>query len=159
MIRRPPRPTRTDTLVPYTTLVRSARKAPYHPRRARCGGGGPQDRRLASLAARAGCQQRRTRRREADRRQPAAAGGHVPARRAGAPQRRAARNRRPRDDRGDADTRRGAPTRRARRRVAALFCGVLSPLARQIGKATARENGCPSRNNPWFSLTFNNNKH
>src|SRR3546814_13608993 len=27
MIRRPPRSTRTDTLFPYTTLVRSARKA------------------------------------------------------------------------------------------------------------------------------------
>src|SRR3546814_19001199 len=110
MIRRPPRPTRTDTLVPYTTLVRSARKAPYHPRRARCGGGGPQDRRLESLAARAGCQQRRTRRREADRRQPADAGGHVPARRAGAPQRRAARHSTLRADRGDPELRTRAPT-------------------------------------------------
>src|SRR3546814_18989405 len=32
MIRRPPRPTRTDTLFPYTTLFRSPRKrpVPYH---------------------------------------------------------------------------------------------------------------------------------
>src|SRR3546814_15365565 len=30
MIRRPPRSTRTDTLLPYTTLFRSASKAPCH---------------------------------------------------------------------------------------------------------------------------------
>src|SRR3546814_14486872 len=39
MIRRPPRATRTDTLVPYTTLFRSARRAferrPYPARRGR----------------------------------------------------------------------------------------------------------------------------
>src|SRR3546814_14236050 len=32
MIRRPPRSTRTDTLFPYTTLFRSARKAPWEGR-------------------------------------------------------------------------------------------------------------------------------
>src|SRR3546814_1904907 len=35
MIRRPPRSTRTDTLFPYTTLFRSARKARPHPQPAR----------------------------------------------------------------------------------------------------------------------------
>src|SRR3546814_10461321 len=35
MIRRPPRSTRTDTLFPYTTLFRSARKRPEGQRRAR----------------------------------------------------------------------------------------------------------------------------
>src|SRR3546814_3080945 len=59
------------------------------------------------------------------------AGGHVPARRAGAPQRRAARKGRLRDDRGDAETRRGAPTRRARRRAAALFREGLYPRDRK----------------------------
>src|SRR3546814_3567355 len=33
MIRRPPRSTRTDTLVPYTTLFRSRRSDPRDPRR------------------------------------------------------------------------------------------------------------------------------
>src|SRR3546814_17322395 len=33
MIRRPPRSTRTDTLVPYTTLFRSRRSNPRDPRR------------------------------------------------------------------------------------------------------------------------------
>src|SRR3546814_1609783 len=32
MIRRPPRSTRTDTLFPYTTLFRSCRPPPRHPR-------------------------------------------------------------------------------------------------------------------------------
>src|SRR3546814_2347521 len=43
MIRRPPRSTRTDTLFPYTTLFRSARRVADHRRRAdpprRAGGG------------------------------------------------------------------------------------------------------------------------
>src|SRR3546814_8910803 len=54
MIRRPPRSTRTDTLLPYTTLFRSPRRAPlgHHRRQGRgaglppnsfllCGGGVP----------------------------------------------------------------------------------------------------------------------
>src|SRR3546814_2075736 len=50
MIRRPPRSTRTDTLVPYTTLFRSARLFP----RALCRSGGGRadlrdDRRLAAI--------------------------------------------------------------------------------------------------------------
>src|SRR3546814_5784033 len=39
MIRRPPRSTRTDTLLPYTTLCRSRRKSPRHGRVGRPGRG------------------------------------------------------------------------------------------------------------------------
>src|SRR3546814_9036800 len=38
MIRRPPRPTRTDTLFPYTTLFRSTRTAAPRPRARPCCG-------------------------------------------------------------------------------------------------------------------------
>src|SRR3546814_2959804 len=43
MVRRPPRPTRTDTLVPYTTLFRSFRRRPHRARRRRAGNGGERD--------------------------------------------------------------------------------------------------------------------
>src|SRR3546814_5802306 len=49
MIRRPPRSKRTDTLLPYTTLFRSARARP--------GGGGP-GRGLQPAAARSLCRRR-----------------------------------------------------------------------------------------------------
>src|SRR3546814_9523116 len=52
MIRRPPRSTRTDTLLPYTTLVRSA-----------AGGGGAGYRRRETCSARRSCARTAPRRR------------------------------------------------------------------------------------------------
>src|SRR3546814_15459482 len=55
MIRRPPRSTRTDTLFPYTTLVRSANRGSCHGRTglpSRLGGTPPGERRRALLQKR-----------------------------------------------------------------------------------------------------------
>src|SRR3546814_2561776 len=69
MIRRPPRSTRTDTLFPYTTLVRSpvpGRRPAGLPRQRLCGGKAARDpvaSRLRGLVARTGRNRDRPRRR------------------------------------------------------------------------------------------------
>src|SRR3546814_21180775 len=65
MIRRPPRYKRTDTLFPYTTICRSARRSgrllPHRWRHSGPQGRGPDrpDDRIRDAAAQAGCQTRR----------------------------------------------------------------------------------------------------
>src|SRR3546814_2047337 len=65
MIRRPPRYKRTDTLFPYTTICRSARRSgrllPHRWRHSGPQGRGPDrpDDRIGDAAAQAGCQTRR----------------------------------------------------------------------------------------------------
>src|SRR3546814_13407275 len=51
MIRRPPRSTRTDTLLPYTTPFRSTHERPRHPRRAARRHAGPPHPQVQAAAA------------------------------------------------------------------------------------------------------------
>src|SRR6056297_2057186 len=79
MMRRPPRPTRTDTLFPYTTLFRAARRSPRWPP-ARPGQAGPGPGQAGPPAfARS---RRPTRAADADRRAAAPAAGPTPSGRA-----------------------------------------------------------------------------